>query len=47
MYTAPIDPRQPQAGMITCFDGYEFRSEDRGQTWARLGGLNQVLNFFA
>ena len=40
VYAAAVDPKNPNTVVINTFDSSAFRSDDRGETWRRLGGYN-------
>jgi photosystem II stability/assembly factor-like uncharacterized protein len=40
VYGVAVDPAHTKRVYITTFEGYVLRSNDRGATWARLGGFN-------
>jgi len=40
VYAAAVDPKNTGAVVINTFDSSAFRSDDRGETWRRLGGYN-------
>lgn len=40
VYAAAVDPSNPGVVIINTFDSAAFRSDDRGETWARLRGYN-------
>ncbi|MBW7998284.1 MAG: hypothetical protein FVQ81_17275 [Candidatus Glassbacteria bacterium] len=40
VYAAAIDPQNPSTVLINTFNSAAFRSDDRGETWKKLGGYN-------
>ena len=40
VYAAAVDPFDPNTIYINTFNSAAFRSDDRGETWSRLGGYN-------
>jgi len=40
VYAAAVDPQNTNTVIINTFDSSAFRSDDRGDTWRRLGGYN-------
>jgi len=40
VYAAAVDPHQPSTVYLNTFDSGAYRSDDRGESWTRLGGYN-------
>jgi photosystem II stability/assembly factor-like uncharacterized protein len=40
VYAAAVDPKNPSTLYLNTFDSGAYRSDDRGESWTRLGGYN-------